>query len=70
MRATFESLRPREREVFERIVAGRLNQQIGSELGISERAVKMERARVMAKLGVGSAAELGRLAERLRRLPE
>jgi FixJ family two-component response regulator len=70
LRGCFESLKPREREVFDRIVAGRLNKQIADELGISERTVKMERAQVMAKLGVGSAAELGRLAERLRYLPE
>jgi FixJ family two-component response regulator len=70
LRARFESLKPREREVFDRIVAGRLNKQIADELGISERTVKMERSQVMAKLGVGSAAELGRLAERLRNLPE
>ena len=70
LRARFESLRPREREVFDRIVAGRLNKQIADELGISERTVKMERAQVMAKLGVGSAAELGRLAERLHHLPD
>jgi len=70
LRARFESLRPREREVFDRIVAGRLNKQIADELGISERTVKMERAQVMAKLGVGSAAELGRLSERLRYLSD
>ena len=70
LRACFESLKPREREVFDRIVAGRLNKQIADELGISERTVKMQRAQVMAKLGASSAAELGRLAERLRYLPE
>ena len=70
LRERFESLRPWEREVFDRIVAGRLNKQIADELGISERTVKMERAQVMAKLGVGSAAELGRLAERLHHLPD
>jgi FixJ family two-component response regulator len=65
LRARFASLTPREREVFDRIVAGKLNKQIADELMISERTVKAERAQVMAKLGVGSAAELGRLAERL-----
>jgi len=70
LRERFDSLKPRERTVFERIVAGRLNKQIADELGISERTVKMERAQVMAKLGVGSAAELGRLAERLRHLSD
>jgi FixJ family two-component response regulator len=65
LRARFASLTSREREVFDRIVAGRLNKEIADELKIGERTVKAERAKVMAKLGVGSAAELGRLAERL-----
>jgi FixJ family two-component response regulator len=65
LRARFASLTSREREVFDRIVGGRLNKQIADELKIGERTVKAERAQVMAKLGVGSVAELGRLAERL-----
>ena len=69
LRARFASLTPREREVFDLIVAGRLNKQIAEELGIAERTVKLQRAQVMAKLGAGSAAELGRLAERLRHCP-
>jgi FixJ family two-component response regulator len=55
-------LTAREREVFERIVAGRLNKQIADELSISLRTVKAYRAHVMEKLGVATAAELGRLA--------
>jgi FixJ family two-component response regulator len=55
-------LTPREREVFERIVAGRLNKQIADELGVSLRTVKAYRAQLMEKLGVATAAELGRLA--------
>lgn len=55
-------LTPRERDVFERIVAGKLNKQIAGDLGISLRTVKAFRARVMHKLGVATAAELGRLA--------
>ena len=70
LRARFASLAPRERAVFERIVAGKLNKQIADELGIAERTVKLQRAQLMAKLGVGSAAELGRLAEQLRHLPD
>jgi len=70
LRARFASLTPREREVFDRIVAGRLNKQIADELGIAERTVKLQRAQVMAKLEAGSAAELGRLAERLRHLSD
>ena len=68
LRARFASLTPREREVFDRVVAGRLNKQIADELSVADRTVKAERAKLMAKLGVGSAAELGRLAERLRHL--
>jgi FixJ family two-component response regulator len=70
LRARFATLTPREREVFGHIVAGRLNKQIAATLGIAERTVKAERAQVMAKLEVGSAAELGRLAERLRLLSD
>jgi RNA polymerase sigma factor (sigma-70 family) len=62
----FASLSQRERQVFDLIVAGKLNKQIAADLGVAERTVKSQRANVMAKLGVGSVAELGRLAERLR----
>lgn len=68
LRALFGLLTPREREVFDLIVAGKLNKEIAHDLGISERTVKAERAQVMAKLETGSAAELGRLAERLQKL--
>ena len=62
----FASLTERQREVFDRIVAGKLNKQIAAELGIAERTVKREREQVMAKLAANSAADLGRLAELLR----
>ncbi len=67
LRARFATLTPREREVFDRIAAGKLNKQIAEELGIGERTVKAQRAQLMVKLGVDSAAELGGLAERLHR---
>ena len=70
LRACFAKLTARERAVFDRIVAGRLNKLIADELGIAERTVKLQRAQLMAKLGVRSAAELGLLAERLRHLPD
>lgn len=70
LRSRFATLTPREREVFELVVGGRLNKQIAGQLGIAERTVKADRAQVLAKLGVGSAAELGALAERLRRLTD
>jgi FixJ family two-component response regulator len=63
----FASLTPRQREVFDRIVAGKLNKQIADELDIAERTVKREREQIMAKLAASSAADLGRLAELLQR---
>ena len=59
-------LTPREREIFDRIVAGKLNKQIADDLGIGLRTVKAYRAQLMVKLGVDSAAELGRVAGEMR----
>jgi len=64
----FAALSQRERQVFDLIVDGKLNKQIAAALGVAERTVKAQRASVLAKLGVSSVAELGRLAERLRSL--
>jgi FixJ family two-component response regulator len=61
-RARMAALTTREHEVFDRIVAGKLNKQIADELGLGLRTVKAIRAQLMIKLGVNSAAELGRLA--------
>jgi FixJ family two-component response regulator len=66
--ARLNALTSREREIFDRIVTGKLNKQIADELGIGLRTVKAYRAQLMIKLGVNSAAELGRLAG-LRQLP-
>jgi len=66
LRARLDQLTAREREVFELVVAGRLNKQIAEALGIAERTVKAQRAQVMAKLGAANAAELGRIAAQLR----
>lgn len=68
IRRRYESLTPREREVMARVVAGRLNKQIASELGTSEITVKVHRAQVMRKMRVDSLAALVQLAERLRPL--
>ncbi len=67
LQARFDSLTPREREIFDLLVAGKLNKQVAYDLGIAERTVKRERGQIMAKLGADSPAELGRLAERLHR---
>ncbi len=56
-------LTPRETEVFARVVTGMLNKQVGGALGISEKTVKVHRARVMEKMQAGSVAELVRLAD-------
>ena len=58
------TLTQREREVFERVVAGRLNKQIAAELGTVEKTIKFHRANVMDKMAVRSLADLVRLAER------
>ena len=55
-------LTARERQVFALVVSGMLNKQVGGELGMSEKTVKVHRARVMKKMGAGSLAELVRLA--------
>jgi FixJ family two-component response regulator len=68
LRSRFAALTPREREVFDGVVAGKLNKQIADAIGIAERTVKLQRAQMMRKLGAGSAAELGALAERLQGL--
>jgi FixJ family two-component response regulator len=69
LRARFALLTVREREVFDRVVAGKANKVIAGEIGIAERTVKLHRAQLMVKLGAGSPAELGALAEQLRNLP-
>jgi FixJ family two-component response regulator len=55
----------RERQVLEGVVCGQLNKQIGIELGIVEKTVKVHRSRVMSKLGVRSVVELMQLAGEL-----
>jgi FixJ family two-component response regulator len=64
IRARLATLTPREREVLEFVVAGKLNKQIAGDLGTVEQTVKVHRARVMEKMRVQSVAELVRLTER------
>ena len=64
IRARLVTLTPREREVLEYVVAGKLNKQIAGELGTVEQTVKIHRAHVMQKMRVQSVAELVRLTQR------
>ncbi|PCK85618.1 DNA-binding response regulator [Rhizobium sophoriradicis] len=65
VRARFDSLTPREREVMALVVTGRLNKQIASDLGVSEITVKVHRSQVMQKMGTRSLPELARMADKL-----
>jgi FixJ family two-component response regulator len=61
------ALSPRERAVFDHVVAGGHNKVIARALGITERTVKMHRAHMMEKMGAGSLAELVQAAALLER---
>jgi FixJ family two-component response regulator len=65
LRALMATLTPREREVFELVVRGKMNKQIGYEIGVTERTIKAHRHKVMEKMQVQSLAELVSIAERL-----
>jgi FixJ family two-component response regulator len=65
LRASYDRLTARERQVFERVVAGKPNKEIASELGTAERTVKAHRAHVMEKMLATSLAELVHLADQL-----
>jgi FixJ family two-component response regulator len=63
--ARFERLTPREREVFSHLISGQLNKQIGFDLGITERTIKIHRHQVLTKMQADSIADLVRLASDL-----
>ena len=63
-RGRIDRLTPREREVLDLVVAGKMNKQIAGQLGTAEQTVKQHRGRVMRKLEVDSVAELVRVVER------
>jgi len=65
LRARFETLTPRERNVMALVVTGRLNKQIAGDLGISEITVKVHRGQVMRKMRAASLPELTRMADSL-----
>jgi FixJ family two-component response regulator len=67
--ARLASLTPRQRNVLEHVASGQLNKQIAASLGISEKTVKVHRARGLQKLGVRSVAQLVRSLERAASAP-
>jgi FixJ family two-component response regulator len=69
VRARFDSLTPREKEVLDLVVAGLLNKQIADRLGMSELTVKTHRAHVMEKTQAESLAHLVRMSEKLKNSP-
>ena len=56
---------PRERDVMQHVIAGKLNKQIAADLGTGEQNIKIHRGRMMQKLAVQSVAELVRVAGQL-----
>jgi len=65
LKAKFDSLTKREREVMALVVTGRLNKQIADDLTISEITVKLHRGQVMKKMRARSVVELVKMSERL-----
>ena len=65
IQSRIDKLTPREHEVMSLVITGMLNKQIAYKLDISEKTIKVHRARVMEKMQAGSVAELVRLAEKV-----
>lgn len=64
IRSRLATLTPREHEVLQHVVTGKLNKQIAADLGAAEKTIKVHRGRVMQKMKVQSVAELVRIAEK------
>src|ERR1700680_1034108 len=70
LKKRFDSLSPRERAITIDVARGRLSKQIAGELGIAEATVKVHRSRAMRKMKARSLPELGRMADKLKLVPE
>src|SRR3954464_11993859 len=70
VRERFASLSPREREIMIEVARGRLSKQIAHDIGIAEATVKVHRSRAMQKMQAGSLPELGRMADKLKLMPD
>jgi FixJ family two-component response regulator len=70
LRARFDSLTTREREVMALVVTGRLNKQIAADLDVSEITVKVHRGQAMRKMRASSLPDLARMADKLKLTPE
>jgi FixJ family two-component response regulator len=66
----FASLSPRERDIMIQVARGRLSKQIAGDMGIAEATVKVHRSRAMRKMKARSLPELGRMADKLKLVPE
>jgi FixJ family two-component response regulator len=66
LRATFETLTPREREVMVLVTSGLMNKQVAAEMGLREITVKIHRGNIMRKMRARSLPDLVRMADALR----
>jgi FixJ family two-component response regulator len=70
LKERFGSLSHREREIMIQVARGRLSKQIAGDIGIAEATVKVHRSRAMRKMKARSLPELGRMADKLKLVPD